>query len=314
MTSETPGAAGTPAPRRPASGINHTLRAGAATVVVASLAAALRSYEYDGVGLTETWGDGDIPAGGAGMLLAPWPNRVAGGRWLLHGKEQQLDITEPSTGNASHGLLRNTGYRAIEEAGDRVVLEAEVFPQHGYPFHLLHRARYHLTEQQLTVTQEVVNASTEPAPFALGAHPYLKISDVPTEDLTLTVLADAMFETDDRSIPTDRVAVSGQHDLRRGRRIGDIRFDTAFTGLHEVGGRYEHVLSAPDGRRVTLWADSSFSYAHVYVNTNYPGVQKAVAIEPMTAPANALNSGEGLRWLEPGASFSAEWGILPGLG
>jgi aldose 1-epimerase len=39
-----------------------------------------------------------------------------------------------------------------------------------------------------------------------------------------------------------------------------------------------------------------------------------VAVEPMTAPADAFNSGEGLAWLEPGASFAAKWGILPGLG
>lgn len=312
MTASTPEPS--PPPSRPASGINHTLRAGSATVVVATLAAALRSYEVDGVALTETWGDGDIPAGGGGILLAPWPNRVAGGRWTLHGKEQRLDITEPSKGNASHGLLRNTGYRAVDVGPSRVVLDAEIFPQHGYPFHLVHRATYDLTDEQLTVTQELSNLSAEAAPFALGAHPYLRIGGVPTEDLTLTVPADSRFETDDRSIPIGKTAVTGQYDLRNGQRIGDIRFDTAFTDLAPTGDRYEHVLSAPDGRAVTLWAEPAFAYAHVYISTSYPGVDTAVAIEPMTAPADALNSGEGLRWLEPGTSFSARWGILPGLG
>lgn len=297
-----------------ASGTNYELVAGSSTVVVATLAAALRSYEHDGVALTETWGNDDIPAGGGGILLAPWPNRVAAGRWRLHGAEQRLDITEPSKGNAIHGLLRNTGYRPVDVGPAHVVLEAEIFPQHGYPFHLLHRATYELTPDQLRVTQQLSNLSAAAAPFALGAHPYLKLSAVPTEDLTLTVLADEMFETDDRAIPTGRRGVLGQHDLREGRRVGDIEFDTAFAGLHAVDGRYEHVLSAPDGRRVTLWADASFAYAHVYVSTIYPGVGKAVAIEPMTAPADAFNSGEGLRWLEPGSSFSAAWGILPGLG
>jgi aldose 1-epimerase len=299
---------------RPASGTNYTLTAGPATVVVASLAAALRSYRYDGVALTETWGDDAIPAGGGGILLAPWPNRVADGRWTLHGEEQRLDITEPSKGNAIHGLLRNTGYQAVEVGDARLVLDAEIFPQHGYPFHLMHRATYELTEEQLTVTQELSNLSASPAPFALGAHPYLKISDVPTEELVLTLHAEEMFEADDQSIPTGRAPVSGQRDLRQGQRIGDIAFDTAFTGLALVDGRHEHVLSAPDGRRVTLWADASFAYAHVFISTIYPGVSKAVAVEPMTAPANAFNSGEGLAWLEPGASFSARWGILPGLG
>ncbi len=303
----------TPARPRLASGTNHTLTAGGATVVVASLAAALRSYEYDGIALTETWGDDAIPAGGGGILLAPWPNRVAGGRWTLHGSEQRLDITEPSKGNATHGLLRNTGYQAVETGPSHVVLEAEIFPQHGYPFHLLHRATYELTDEQLTVTQELTNLSQDPAPFALGAHPYLKISDVRTEDLTLTVRAGTVFETDERSIPTGRAAVTGQFDLRSGQRIDDIEFDAAFADLETVAGRHEHVLSAPDGRDVTLWADPAFAYAHVYISTIYPGVSKAVAIEPMTAPADAFNSGEGLRWLEPAGSFSASWGIIPRL-
>ncbi len=222
---------------RPASGTNYTLTAGPATVVVASLAAALRSYRYDGVALTETWADDAIPAGGGGILLAPWPNRVADGRWTLHGEEQRLDITEPSKGNAIHGLLRNTGYQAVEVGDARLVLEAEIFPQHGYPFHLMHRATYELTEEQLTVTQELSNLSASPAPFALGAHPYLKISDVPTEELVLTLRAEEMFEADDQSIPTGRAPVSGQRDLRQGQRIGDIVFDTAFTGLALVDGR-----------------------------------------------------------------------------
>lgn len=298
----------------PASGTNYTLTAGSSTVVVASLAAALRSYEQDGVALTETWGEDAIPAGGAGILLAPWPNRIADARWMLEGREQRLDVTEPALGNASHGLLRNTGYRPVHTAESEVVLEAEVFPQHGYPFHLLHRASYRLTEEQLTVTQELSNLSTAAAPFALGAHPYLKISDVPTEDLVLTVLADEVFETNEKSIPTGKVAVSGQTDLRQGQRIGDIEFDAPFTGLPSTSARHEHVVAAPDGRSVTLWADPAFAYVHVYISTSYPGVPKAVAVEPMTAPANAFNSGEGLRWLEAGETFSAQWGIRPALG
>lgn len=33
----------------------------------------------------------------------------------------------------------------------------------------------------------------------------------------------------------------------------------------------------------------------------------------MTAPANALNTGEDLRWLEPGDRWTLEWGITASL-
>jgi aldose 1-epimerase len=37
-----------------------------------------------------------------------------------------------------------------------------------------------------------------------------------------------------------------------------------------------------------------------------------LGVEPMTCAPNAFASGDGLRVLEPGESFSAAWGIAPG--
>lgn len=42
------------------------------------------------------------------------------------------------------------------------------------------------------------------------------------------------------------------------------------------------------------------------------GAGLALAIEPMTAPADALNSGVGLTWLDHGETWAASWGIQPG--
>ena len=39
------------------------------------------------------------------------------------------------------------------------------------------------------------------------------------------------------------------------------------------------------------------------------GLTRGLAIEPMTCPANAFNSGEGLIVLEPGARFAATWSL-----
>ena len=298
-------------PLRPATGEQYRLTRGRAAAVVASLAGALRSYTVGGTQLVETYPDDVIPPSAAGILLAPWANRVSGGRWMLDGREQQLDITDPPLGNAIHGLLRNTGYRAVETSGDAVRLAADIYPQHGYPFHLVHEVRYSLDgDGGLHVRQSLTNVCGSRAPFALGAHPFLRLGEVPTGELTLHVAADTSLTTDERLIPTGRVPVNGDGDLRGGRRVGGLALDAAYTGLSERGGRYRHVLSAPDGRTVQLWSEAAFGYVHVFVTDKFPGRDCAVALEPMTAPANALNSGEGLRWLEPGATFSAEWGIL----
>lgn len=292
---------------------------GPAEARIAALAGTLRSYSVGGTAFVETFPDAEVPPSACGILLAPWPNRVAGGKWLLDGRVQQLDITEPALGNASHGLLRNTGYRqedAVDAGegppGSSLTLAAEIFPQHGYPFHLVHTVTYSLDDDGgLRVRQALTNLGGNLAPFALGAHPFLRIGDVPVEDLVLTVSGTVRLAVDDRLIPVAREAVAGPGDLRAGRRLADLRLDAAYTGLELEDGEFRHRLQAPDGRRVLLWSGPEFGYVHVFVTDKLPGRSCAVALEPMTAPANALNSGEGLRWLEPGTAFAAQWGIRP---
>ncbi|WP_244632346.1 MULTISPECIES: hypothetical protein [unclassified Microbacterium] len=89
-----------------------------------------------------------------------------------------------------------------------------------------------------------------------------------------------------------------------------MTLDTGFTDLgRDADGRVRHSLTAPDGRRVTLWQGEGFDYVQVYTTPAYPGQRLAVAIEPMTAPADALNSGLGIRRLSTDESWTLHWGI-----
>ncbi|WP_433876365.1 aldose 1-epimerase family protein [Sinomonas atrocyanea] len=297
-------------PSIPATGRQYELRSAGAVAVVTELAATLRSYSRDGVVLTETFGDDQIPPGATGITLAPWANRIEDGRWTLEGRPQQLDLTEPSRGHASHGLLRNTGYALIGGSESSAVLEATVFPQHGYPFLVRHRVEYALDgDGALSVTQSLTNHSPARAPWVLGAHPYLRIGDVPTEDLVLTVPAATRLVADERLIPRSHEPAAGENDLRRGRRVSELALDAAFRDLEFQDGRARSTLTAPDGRSVWLWQEAACQYVHVFVSVTFPGRTKAVALEPMTGPANAFNSGEGLGWLDPGETASMRWGI-----
>lgn len=299
-----------------ATGIQHTLARGDAVAVVTELAAGLRLFARGGVALTESYADDAIPPGAAGITLAPWANRIQDGRWVLDGKVQQLDITEVSRNNASHGLLRNTAYALVEQSAHGVALEATVFPQHGYPFLVRHRVRYEITESlDLAVSQTLENGLDGRAPFVLGAHPYLRIGEVPTGELSLRVNAGTRLLASERLIPTGQAAVDTDFDLRHGRLVDDLDMDVAYTDLEfDDGGLARHTLSAPDGRSVSLWQDQTCPFVHVFVTTRFPGRDKAVALEPMTGPADAFNSGMGLRWLGPGESFTMHWGISADLG
>lgn len=325
MTPETPATSGasvapaaTAAPdavvnhsgNRPATGRQFELERGDAKAVITELAAGLRSYSVAGTPFTETYGNDQIPPGAAGITLAPWANRVEDGLWYLEGRKQQLDITEVPRNNAIHGLLRNSSYRAVDQQSHSVTLEATIFPQHGYPFLARHRVEYALAaDGGLVVRQTLINDSARPAPFVLGAHPYLRVGEVPVGDLVLTVQADTTLTADGRLIPRSEDPVSGDLDFRAGKRIRNIRIDAAFTGLAFSQGVARHTLTADDGRSVSLWQDDNCGYVHVFISAEYPGREVVVAVEPMTGPANAFNTGAGLRWLEPGGSFTMSWGI-----
>lgn len=280
---------------------------------VAELAASLRRVRVGGTEIVQDYGRDALPSGASGIVLVPWPNRVRDGRWTLDGARQQLDVSEPSKGNASHGLLRNTGYRVTDRSASAVTLSATVFPQHGYPFHLDTAVRYELTSTGIAVTHTLRNAGSARAPFGVGCHPYLRVGDVPMRELTVTTSGTRMLETDERSLPVREVPVDGTpKDLRGGVALRGIDLDTAYTGLATVDGQVRHRLTAPDGRAVELAADPVFAWTQVFTTEVYAtdaGRVDAVAIEPMTCPADAFNSGTDLLWLEPGESWTAGWSL-----
>lgn len=293
-------------------GAQHVLTRDSATAVITEVAASLRAYSVGGVDLVQPYPALSAPPFASGIILAPWPNRVADGRWSLDGTAQQLDITEPAKHNAIHGLLRFTPYTVVERSPGAITLAATVFPQHGYPFYLETSVRYELLDDGLSVTHEVRNLTGTRAPVGLGAHPFLTIGDVPTGDLVLTVHASTYFDVDERLLPHGELQVEGtRYDLRLGARVADLELDTAFGGVITQNGT-SAALRAPDGREVQLVQDEDHPYVQVFTTRKYPkhdGLGLAVAIEPMTAAPDALNSGLGLRWVEPGDSWSAGWGI-----
>lgn len=291
-------------------GIRFRIAADEVRAEITQVGAALRALSVGGIDLVPSYPDGSPTPAASGIVLLPWPNRVAGGRWTHDGVTRQLAISEPAYGNASHGLLRFTPYQPVVQEPDRITLAATVVAQTGYPFLLDSTVTYEVGPRGLTVTHEVVNAGADAAPFALGTHPYVQLGGVPTADLRIQLDARTRFEVDERLIPTAQTPVDATTDLRSPRRLGDLSLDTAYGDLARGDdSRVRTTLTAPDGRSVAVWQGAGFDYVQIFTTDRYPGQELAVAIEPMTAPADAFNSGQGLRTLVPGARWIGEWGV-----
>lgn len=284
------------------------------TAIVTELAAGLRGLQVDGDAVAETFAEHESPPSACGITLVPWPNRVDGGIWHLDGAEQKLDITEVAKGNASHGLLRYTAYRPVSVEPHAVTQAASVFPQHGYPFRLDTTVRHELVLDGLIVTHTVTNRGPGRAPFAVGSHPFLRVGSHDPATLRVTLDAATRFETNVRSIPVGTSPVAGTpFDLTGSPLVGDLDIDTCYRDIaQDPSGHRVTTLTAPDGSSTAMWQDASFPYVQVFTPRNFPrdGVKGlAIAAEPMTAPANALASGESLIWLDEGETWTGSWGV-----
>ena len=92
------------------------LVAGATHAVVTEVGAGLRALEVDGRARVEDFDADATPPMGAGMVLVPWPNRIAGARYTWRGQEYALEVTEPARGHAIHGFLRRRPWTVARRA------------------------------------------------------------------------------------------------------------------------------------------------------------------------------------------------------
>ncbi len=295
------------------SGDQFSIRGGGYHAVVTEGGAALRLLEHQGHRIVDGFDEDAMASGGRGQLLMPWPNRLCDGRYTWQGRDLQLALTEPARRHASHGLVRWVSWTLEEHAPHSVSLVHRLMAQSGYPWLVELRVHYVLSADGLTVTQSATNLSDSPAPYASGAHPYLRLGEGPVDGWELTLPAASRCLVDDRLIPVGREDVEGTaYDFRMARPIRQTPFDDAFTDLDrdDDGTATVVVRDSTSGRGVALWVDQQHTWLQLYSADEVPEyARRALAVEPMTAPADAFNSGEDVATLEPGEEFSASWGI-----
>lgn len=299
---------------RAITGEQHVIESGGTRAVVTEVGAGLREFTVDGVPYVETFGTDTLPPKGCGAILVPWPNRVADGRWTYHGQTQQLALTEPAKGNAIHGLARFLSWRVADSAEGAVTLHAELNVQPGWPVPVAASITYAVHSDGLTVTHTMRNLGGADIPFGVGAHPYPRAGHSETDDCTLRLAAATVLPLHaDRLTPSGAAQpVAAAQDFRDGRPLRGVDLDTPFGGCVPADGDelVRHRLTGPGGG-VELWAEPVFGWVQVFTPADFPSRGRAVAIEPMTCPPDALNSGVDLITLATGETWTGSWGLRP---
>ena len=297
------------------SGQQYELRHGGQTATVVAVGGGVRTYTVDGRDVLDGYDAAHQCDGARGQTLAPWPNRVQDGSWTHEGRTLQLALTEPAQHNAIHGLLRWLPWTATTTTEASVTLEATVYPQPGYPWLLDVSNEWTLGADGLVVITTITNRSDSPAPVAAGFHPYLTAGTTRIDDALLTLPAATRLETGAQQIPTGVEPVDGTaYDFRRSRRIGDLTIDHAFTDLERGsdGRAWLRLTDAAGANGVSLWVDSAYPYLEVFTGDSLPDPDRrrqGLGVEPMSAPPNALVTGQDLVVLAPDEHWQGAWGI-----
>jgi aldose 1-epimerase len=120
--------------------------------------------------------------------------------------------------------------------------------------------------------------------------------------------------TPDRLIPLQRASVDGTpFDYRRPRRLGKTAIDHAFTDLRTIPGNGEARLQLRDplGTGVAMIWGKACPWVQLHTaDHEIPERHRiGLAVEPMTCPPNAFNSGDNLTVLLPGTTHNTQWSI-----
>jgi aldose 1-epimerase len=209
------------------------------------------------------------------FLMAPWPGRLADGRFRWGGGDVQLPRTHGR--HAIHGLGWAQPWRVRERSTTEAALALDLRAA-GWPPGGVARERFTLEPGSLRLEAEIEAdaAAPEPAPAALGWHPWF----LRRGGVHLRLRAESVLEVD-RMIPTGRTRpIRGTLDLSTGPELGRRRLDTAFAGV-----RSPIVIQWPD-LELRMSFGAEITAAVVYTP------REVFCLEPQTAPPNAPASGE----------------------
>lgn len=245
-------------------------------------------------------------------LLHPWANRLSRDRFPVAGirggeieiRDDAAGLHRDPNGLPIHGLVAGLPDWTVERHDDGAGFAATLdFGAHppllaSFPFPHTLRLDVTLRERTLRIAATVTATGVFPVPLAYGFHPYLQFDDVPRERWVVELPALRQLALDGRGIPTGATEQRPAQSAPLGERAFDDAFDQVPPGAV--------FAVAADGRRIEVCFEQGFPAAQVFAPTSEP----VVCFEPMTAPTDALVSGEGLRLVPPGASDTSAFAIV----
>ena len=239
-------------------------------------------------------------------LLAPWANRLASRRYRAAGVDVDLRRRRVRTddhGLPIHGLLvgwpqwevtATSARRGVARLTATTIVDTPAFP---FP-HLLEVA-VAAHGDRLVVDTMLVPTGDREVPVAFGWHPYLRVPGTPRSRWALRLPAREHLALSAFGIPTGESARESAEDDVIGRRT--------FDDLYRLGRDRWLGFTADGGGAIEVRVGAGYDYAQAWVPPGRP----FAALEPMTAPTDALGRGTA-PLVAPGDEYTARFELVPG--
>jgi aldose 1-epimerase len=270
----------------------------------------------------------------AGAMLAPFANRIANGTYTFEGNTYYLPRNEVRCNGkcdcALHGFLWN---KAMHIAGTitsgtsaKLILQYEFDgTDPGYPFVLNMTLTYELSATGLDIHVHAKNPSkTLALPFFHSVHPYFVAEDVSKcivefDNCTSWNHMDMGpgAPVDGALIPTGKASAWQNFDGIKtlgGNQTHPTYYDDEFKAILPVSmcnGITNRIHDPISKDTAVLHTDSNFRVFQIFTGgmTKFDPPLSAIAMEPMSALADAFNNGDHLSVLSAGEVYQASFGI-----
>jgi galactose mutarotase-like enzyme len=209
-------------------------------------------------------------------VLFPSPGPLAGDRFEREGRSGSMK---------QHGFARQRAWSVIARSPSEITLElaSDEATRAQFPWDFVARLRYALAGTTLTVETRIENRGDALMPLALGFHPYFFVPDAKKPRTRIPTDATRAFDN----------VTKTTNDVR-----APIDLTAKEVDLHLVDHGAPRATLDRGEDRIVISADPEFGRWVVWTLAG----KDFVCLEPWTAPANALNTGENLLSLAPLAS------------
>jgi aldose 1-epimerase len=239
-------------------------------------------------------------------FLYPWANRLAGMHYSIAGRDVFLNPSSPLLHFDEHGLpmhgvpwpkLRWEVTSASQEKMSARLLWStnellEIFP---FPHEV--EMNVQIGPERLTFETIVRAGPDSLLPISFGFHPYFGIPGIPRKDWKLHLPSMRRLALDGRGIPTGDAAPF----LAMDEPLGSTGYDDGFA----LEGDQAAFALVGAGYTIRIEFLEGFRFTQVFA----PAQKELVALEPMTAPASALTSGQNLVLLQPNKKYRASFQV-----